>query len=372
MRFRGEGTIQDVVGDLLLYRNLVPVDRRLPGIDELRKRLGILAGEHPRKGTERHARVVAEIVQAAGRQAGTADDLARWIYVGDTRQSDGATFRGLCRVTGRPGWAFIAGESDVPGSEESHADSHLVFGHRWAEIDAFFAAAGAAGFGCGPNTAVIVDLDKTLLGARGRNDHVVDNARTAAALSVVGEAVGSTESAGLADIYAEINHSRFRDFVEDNQDVVVYLSTLVVSGSVSLSDLEVRRTDQADKGFRAFLEEVNRRRRSLSPGMRSFHDDVYGRASAGCPTLVPAFRRAEYRETVARMSNAAADAPVGRLLEERVAITGEVWDVLRAWRERGALIFALSDKPDEAAFPSAGAPVDARPIHATPTCIIGG
>ncbi|MDD5263795.1 MAG: hypothetical protein PHU43_03065 [Candidatus Bipolaricaulis sp.] len=372
MRFRGEGAIQDVVGDRILYRNLIPVNRRLPGIDELREKLGILAGEHPRKGTERHARVVAEIVQAAARQAGTANDLARWVYVGDTRQSDGATFRGLCQVTGRPGWAFIAGECDEPGSEQRHADSRLVFAHSWAEIDAFFAAAGAAGFGCGSNTAVIVDLDKTLFGARGRNDHVVDGTRTAAALSVVCEAVGSTEPAGLANVYAEINHSRFRGFVEDNQDVVVYLSTLVVSGSVPLSDLEGRGSDQAGKGFRAFLEEVNRRRSSLSPGMRSFHDAVYGRALAGCPTLVPAFRRAEYRETVARMSGAAAGAPVDQLLQKRVVITGEVWDVLRAWQERGALVFALSDKPDEAAFPSAEAPVDARPIHATPTCIIGG
>jgi len=45
------------------------------------------------------------------------------------------------------------------------------------------------------------------------------------------------------------------------------------------------------------------------------------------------------------------DAPAAELLEKEIVVTQEVREIVLAWRKRGALLFGLSDKPDEASIP---------------------
>jgi hypothetical protein len=72
------------------------------------------------------------------------------------------------------------------------------------------------------------------------------------------------------------------------------------------------------------------------------------------------------------MGHLPADAPVATLLADEIVVTQEVRSMALAWRERGALLFGLSDKPDEASIPTeALATQGYRPIHQTATHAVG-
>jgi hypothetical protein len=53
-----------------------------------------------------------------------------------------------------------------------------------------------------------------------------------------------------------------------------------------------------------------------------------------------------------------------RLLNQEILITEEVRQAALAWQRQGALLFGLSDKPDEAALPAAEqAALGYLPLH---------
>ena len=54
-------------------------------------------------------------------------------------------------------------------------------------------------------------------------------------------------------------------------------------------------------------------------------------------------------------------ASPGEILREEIVITGEVWEFAAEAKARGALLFGLTDKPDEASLPPPGEP--GPPIH---------
>jgi len=93
---------------------------------------------------------------------------------------------------------------------------------------------------------------------------------------------------------------------------------------------------------------------------------------AGDPTPFKAFRRNEYRVTIAKMGCLPDSAPVEELLAGEIVITEEVRRAALDWQARGALIFGLSDKPDEASLPTPkqvgqGFP----PLHRKETHVVG-
>ncbi|MGD8627381.1 MAG: hypothetical protein PVJ34_22805, partial [Anaerolineae bacterium] len=60
------------------------------------------------------------------------------------------------------------------------------------------------------------------------------------------------------------------------------------------------------------------------------------------------------------------------LLASKIVVTQEVRAAAQRWRGQGALLFGLSDKPDEASIPSAELAAGGyRPIHRTPTWAVG-
>ncbi len=64
--------------------------------------------------------------------------------------------------------------------------------------------------------------------------------------------------------------------------------------------------------------------------------------------------------------------PVAELLEQEIVITQEVREMALAWRERGVLLFGLSDKPDEASVPMDDLAAQGyRPIHRVETHAVG-
>jgi hypothetical protein len=107
--------------------------------------------------------------------------------------------------------------------------------------------------------------------------------------------------------------------------------------------------------------------------LRDIHDEVYANAKSGDPTPFKEFRRSEYLETVGSMGQFSSDAPVEELLENEILITREVQVEALKWAQAGALLFSLSDKPDEASLPSPElAAKGYEPIHRTKTHVVGG
>jgi hypothetical protein len=127
------------------------------------------------------------------------------------------------------------------------------------------------------------------------------------------------------------------------------------------------------QSFHDFIREVDARRGNLSRALQEIHRDVYDRVRAGDPTPFKTFRRQEYRATIERMGWMGDDAPVGELLGGEITVTQEVREAASWLTGQGALLFALSDKPDEASVPRADLAADGwLPIHRTNTHAVGG
>ncbi len=154
-------------------------------------------------------------------------------------------------------------------------------------------------------TVILLDIDKTLLGARGRNDTVIDQARTAAMEAVCIDALG-----------AAFDRAAFHE-VASIHDIARLVEHVLPARNTSF---------------------------------HAAHSAIAARMTADDPTPFKAFRRREFVETVARMRASGGAEGVPDLAAE-VVLTGEVLDVARRWQRMGALIVALSDKPDESAVP---------------------
>ena len=67
-----------------------------------------------------------------------------------------------------------------------------------------------------------------------------------------------------------------------------------------------------------------------------------------------------------------AETPVEELLTGEITITHEVRQAALDWQEQGALLFGLSDKPDEASIPSAELSSQGfQAIHRVETDVLG-
>ena len=63
---------------------------------------------------------------------------------------------------------------------------------------------------------------------------------------------------------------------------------------------------------------------------------------------------------------------VPELLDSEIVITQEVREVALRWKKEGALLFGLSDKPDEASFPGDELILQGyQPIHCIETFAVG-
>jgi len=316
------------------------------------------------------------MLRVASEHQSGSDDLSSVIMLGDTVHNDGGAFQNICGALACPGGAFIGDEDDKPPQLDAVAGKNrriLYSANRWRLIEDFEKELAEAGVDIGPGTAVIIDIDKTALGARGRNHRPIDAARVAAVMSTATEILRSEIDNDLVlAAYRHFNVPRFHTFTGDNQDYLAYLGLIVGGGWGSIDALDEEITTGSVPTFEALLARVTEGRSALPPRLRGVHADVAAAVAAGDPTPFKEFRRAEFHETVRRMMPA-GDAPeVGTLIESGITITHEVQKKALEWRDRGALLFGLSDKPDEASFPSAELAADGLlPLHRTPAWVVG-
>jgi hypothetical protein len=172
--------------------------------------------------------------------------------------------------------------------------------------------------------------------------------------------------------YELLNQPQFHPFTTDNQDYLAYICLILGSGLYELDPLVALVQAGRVASFEQFIAEVNGRAPDLPADLRRIHRSIYNCVRQGDPTPFKAFRYNEYRVTVERMGVLADDASIARLLAEEIVITQEVREAALRWRSRGALLFGLSDKPDEASIPADDLDAQGfRPIHQTETHMVG-
>jgi hypothetical protein len=362
----------ELFGDLVVYRDLDPLDARLPRFETACAQAGLSGAARPRKHEMAYAQTMVWFLEQARALEMPGTALHELVYLGDTVLSDGGAFRNLRTAGGWQGWAFIGAERDEALAVSEQNDIYTA--NRWTALADFVPWMLAQGANLNAHTAVIIDIDKTALGARGRNDGVIDRARVVAIEATIAEVLGATfDQAGFRRAYVELNQSRYHAFTADNQDYVAYACLMLGAGICSLEDLRAEVAAGRLPTAQHWMAQVNARRDQLpSQDLRSLHDDIYQRVRQGDPTPFKSFRRREYLETTARMGNLPDNIPLAQRLVEEICLTQEVMEVGRWLRARDCLVMALSDKPDEATMPSPGAAAQGHlPLHRTITHVVG-
>lgn len=375
MKYYGSGAVSEFLGDSLVYRNLVPVDSRLPSLDALRGRLMLAPGFTPRKNTPEYARVIVEILKEARELSAPGTPIERVIFIGDTRLNDSTAFRNICRAGGWMGLAFIGAEDVEPvHTEIEELDiGALMLANRWNALDSFQEFCRKRDFSMDESTLLLLDLDKTTLGARGRNDQVINQVRVEAASQTVSDLLGERYNLqAFQEAYDYFNQTRFHPFTTDNQDYLVYICLLIVYGLFSIHGLKCALDNEVITDFDSFLTQVDCRSVELPLELKAAHKDLQQRVRAGDPTPFKAFRKAEYLATAACMGHLPPDTPLAERLSQEILITQEVRAFALSWKAQGALLFGLSDKPDEASIPTDELAAQGyQPIHRIKTSLVG-
>jgi len=376
MKSYGRAALSDFLGDRVVYRNLVPCDHRLPSLEVIRAQLDLPVGRVPRKSESDYARVLVRLLRLARELDAPGIQIKRLIYFGDTKLLDGTAFENICLAGNWPGIAFIGSENDLPKSIEIVpliGEQTLYLSNRWAALSEFDQYCSSVGFAVDEVTAVLIDIDKTALGARGRNAHVIDQVRMQAVEDTVADLLGSDfHEETFKEAYVQLNQVGFHSFTTDNQDYLAYICLILGSGLYNFKDIQGRVRDGELTSFLEFINEVDSRKTGLSPVLAEIHGEIYTNVQSGDPTPFKAFRRSEYLTTIRRMGFLDDNPPVSRMLAEEILITQEVRELALVWRSRGSLIFSLSDKPDEASVPTPElAACGYQPIHRTETHVVG-
>lgn len=376
MKLYGRVAVSDFVGDRIVYRNLIPADPNLPGLETIRQKIRLRTDTVPRKSEFDYANVIVYLLKLARKLDSSKTKIKRLIFIGDTRLLDGTAFINICKAGEWNGIAFIGSENSAATEvniEPVDGDRSLFLANRWGLLPEFDLFCTENSFPVDENTAVIFDLDKTALGARGRNGHMIDRVRKLAVeLTVVQFMDTEFTMEEFNAAYDELNKVEYHEFTADNQDYLAYICLVLSNGILGLDEVKFRVKSGQLKSFRRFIDEVNLRLSSLPPTLKSIHGDIYARVLNGDPTPFKQFRFNEYFSTVNHMGQLQDDSSPDFFVEHEIVVTQEIRTMVEIWRERGALLFCLSDKPDEASFPSPEHTGKGfLPIHKTQTHSIG-
>ena len=211
-----------------------------------------------------------------------------------------------------------------------------------------------------------------MVGARGRNAHVIDRARVEAVEQTVASLLGdSFDTRSFQEAYQTFNQVAFHTFTADNQDYLAYICLILGSGIYDLDSVVRQVSDGELVQFLDFINQVDRDKSALDPRLLQIHDEIFLNVKQGDPTPFKEFRRNEYLVTVSYMGKFSEAEPVDKLLADEIVITGEVRTYALKCLAQGALIFGVSDKPDEASIPTPEQAAQGfQPIHRTQTQIV--
>ena len=361
--------MSDFLGDRVAWRNLIPADPGLPQLADVWQEVGLESFRVPRKTEPVYAAAVYRFLQAAQSQRG-APALERLLFIGDTPMNDGTSAKNLGNYL--PMRGFI-GADRLAQEKQIKIDGPLMLANRWQALTDFLAWVQQEGFTFDAQTALILDLDKTTLGPRGRNDKVIDQARVTAVRLTVEEVLGGGfDETSFRSVYDRLNQIDYHPFTADNQDYLAYISLMVVGQIYPQERLWTDLESSRLTGFHQFVTLCDARQGQMSAGLLAVHREVTGNMAKVDPTPFKSFRNREYYCTVALMDVLPDDTPQADILAREITLTGEVVAVTEQLARQGALTFGLSDKPDEASTPPAdAATTGAVPLHHMTMKVIG-
>jgi len=368
----GLTSLYESIGDWVVYRNLTPADPRLPALHDLRPRLNLGDAVVPRKAEPAYGHVLAEVLRSARKLDLPRTAIQRLVYIGDTWMNDGNAFRNLCASGNWSGWAFM-GRDELEQPPQIEVEGSLFQANRWAALPGFLRFLGDKGFALDEQTAAVIDVDKTFIGARGRNDKVIDAARVEAVQRTVANLLGpSFDQEAFHRAYNELKQAAYHPFTADNQDYLAYVCLMLGAGLFQLDWLIAEVRSGRMQRFADFIASVESRRAELAhTGLASVHNDVWRCCQAGDPTPFKAFRYNEYLTTASRFGDL-PEATVEQILTQRIVITQEVQETATVLKQSGVLVLGVSDKPDEASWPNeAQAQLGMKPLHRMTTLAVG-
>ncbi|MDE0631787.1 MAG: hypothetical protein F4Y84_17320 [Caldilineaceae bacterium SB0665_bin_25] len=389
----GLASLDELVGDLIVYRKLEPITRQIPGLKSARHQLGLPAPSVPRKQEKSYAQVALWILeQAQQRRDSSVEEL---LFIGDTLSGDGNTFQvmrtlrsadgpprdngellGLADDAVMPSACFIGNEkAGEPEDFVANEETGMFEGNRWSQLVDWIKWAQGNGLRLDENTAVVLDLDKTAIGARGRNNRAIDVARLKGLYRTVGSLLGEKFNASLfAQHYELLNRAHYHHLTGDNQDYLAYICLVLNNEGLDCTDLLERIEDGAVQTFEQFVryaEVCIAGGGRVSEAMRQAHESVNMAVALGDPTPFKQFRREEFVATLEHMNNLADDVPAEERLSQEICITQEVRETVLWLKERGCLIISFSDKPDESSIPHRTRHRGKLPVHKAKTHATG-
>lgn len=359
----------DFLDDRVVYRNLNPVAPDLPRLADIWQEIGLDTFRVPRKTEPVYAAAVYRFLRVAQSRRG-APPLQRILFVGDTPMNDGTSAKNLGAYL--PMRCFIGNEK-MSEPESIKQEGPLMLANRWQALADFLEWTRQEGFVFDERTVLLLDLDKTTLGARGRNDKVIDRARITAVRWTVEQLLkGDFDEEAFGQVYDRLNQLEYHPFTKDNQDYLAYISLMVVGHVYPAEQLWADLAHRRLSGFQQFVTLCDARQGQMSEGLLAAHREVTGNMARRDPTPFKSFRSREYEATVALMNVLAPDAPQTQVLASEITLTGEVAEVAQALAAQGVLTFGLSDKPDEASLPPPGTTMpEALPLHRIKMKVVG-
>jgi FMN phosphatase YigB (HAD superfamily) len=338
-------SVTDLFGEQIMLRDIEPRSRALEGIEEFRGELGWDSTYVPRKNEPEYGRALLRIMGGA-----RAEGPSQIVYVGDTLLNDGGAIRGL-QEAGPPRrvWGFLCGATKTR-PERDFALDRIYFGAEWGSLSSFIDYARKDGLSFDESTWVLFDLDQTVYAAKGRDDEPLLRARWDAVRGYLEEVVPEYkfDAARAEALYREFDRDEYHPVTRDNLDYVVLLVLSVASGLADATEIR-EYASSSRPSIGALAEELRRR-----AAMRLGHEEisavldavkaVHYNTMAGDQTPCKDFRRYECLAMAARMrGDVAGDR------ESRIFLNREVVDLIKGLRQTPAQLFAVSDRPVEAA-----------------------
>jgi FMN phosphatase YigB (HAD superfamily) len=338
-------SVSDLFGEQIMLRDIEPRSPQLDGIEVFRDELGWDETFVPRKNEPQYAQALLRIMSGP-----EGNGPERIVYVGDTLLNDGGAIRGL-QAVGPPGrvWGFLCGA--VKGRpERDFVLDRIYFGREWHSLRSFMNVAQADGLILDSGTWVLFDLDQTVYAAKGRDDEALLRARWDGVRGYLESIVPAYkfDAVRAEALYREFDRDEYHPVTRDNLDYVVLLVLAVAAGLADAG--EIRDFANSSRPSIGMLADELRRRAAMRLG----HEDIgavlnavkavsYNTAN-GDQTPCKDFRRYECLAMAARMyGDVAGDK------EERIFLNREVVDLIGGLRKTAVRLFAVSDRPLEAA-----------------------
>ncbi len=363
-------SLSEFLDDRFVYRDLQPVDPRYQGYNQCAQQFGLDPAAIPCKTDSVYNKIAVWIVDYMQEQV-SDEEVEELLVIGDSRITDGSAFQGMTAYAGWAGSCFICIEDrDADAQLVWHPETQMVESNRWHLLADWVRELRRNALQLNAQTAVIVDIDKTALGARGRNDSVIDTARFASLQKALRESLADVDFNAFRTLYTTVSREEYMSMTSDNQDYIIYICLMILSGEITLK--EVGDMVQANMPFEQLVRRISTQAgKNLTMQLRQLHDQYQMCAKSGDRTPFKQFRRQEFLDTTLRMGHLPAETTCEERLQQELCITQEVRELCLWLQARGCLLLSLSDKPKEATIPHKRWHKGLMPLHRTHTHAVG-